>query len=358
MEERPGASSTAALVKENEVSHEVDSAMYVRKPAWHRLGNVVAEYPGSWPEARAAAGLLWDVRKLPIALASPTGRYAPAPGYTALVRSDKDMMRRNPETGAEEINPNALLAVQPDSYQVVTNEEFGEVIEYVLGVDDLGEQVQYETLISLYGGRLIVALVRFEAPLEIPGDSSQHFTYVGLCSRHDGNGGLRGIPTNIRIECANLTKAAEAQAKVDRVGFTIRHTSNWRARLEDARTVLMGAKAEAKAYAEMANELIAAELHPNGIAGYLDRFLPTRSDMTELQVKNVETSRAAVRGFYESRSCESIRGTVYGITAAATEWAEHGRAFRTEDSYVARSLLRAEPLKARAFRVGRSLAGV
>jgi hypothetical protein len=38
----------------------VESMFSVREMPWHRLGLVLADYPGSWDEARRLAGLDWE----------------------------------------------------------------------------------------------------------------------------------------------------------------------------------------------------------------------------------------------------------------------------------------------------------
>jgi hypothetical protein len=38
---------------------DLDSMFSVRAMPWHREGQVLTDYPGSWEEAREAAGLAW-----------------------------------------------------------------------------------------------------------------------------------------------------------------------------------------------------------------------------------------------------------------------------------------------------------
>ncbi len=38
----------------------VESMFSVRQMPWHREGTVLADYPGSWDQARQLAGLDWD----------------------------------------------------------------------------------------------------------------------------------------------------------------------------------------------------------------------------------------------------------------------------------------------------------
>ena len=38
----------------------VESMFSVRQMPWHREGTILADYPGTWDEARKLAGLDWD----------------------------------------------------------------------------------------------------------------------------------------------------------------------------------------------------------------------------------------------------------------------------------------------------------
>ena len=38
----------------------IESMFSVRQMPWHQEGTILADYPGSWAEARTLAGLDWD----------------------------------------------------------------------------------------------------------------------------------------------------------------------------------------------------------------------------------------------------------------------------------------------------------
>lgn len=332
------------------MSHEFESGVFYREAAWHRLGTVVEEWPGSWDAARKLAGIEWEVREHPIAVTwGDTANIpvvAPIHGYRALVRDDKPLFI---QTAANRVTMNdaALLAVQPSSYKVIRNEEFGEIIEYIIG--KVGDDWAYETLISLSGGRNIVALLRARQPLEIGGDPSKTYNYLCFTSRHDGQGGLRGIPTSVRVVCRNTHHAAETGAKRDGVGFTIRHTSNWEERKEQAALAIQAAVRDGKAWEKLGRELVGRRL----VKPQLDRMLlmlfKTDSSMTPRQVAGIERSRAAVRQILQSRTCEHISDTMWGFVQAVDEYADHIRPARSDETRTQRSLLRAEPIKTKAF---------
>jgi phage/plasmid-like protein (TIGR03299 family) len=337
--------------------HEFESGIFYRQPAWHRLGKVMQEWPGSWEAARAAAGLEWDVEVIPLAvpyyggdLVIPGPKYAHLNGYQLLKRSDKELTRES-SIGDIEANPEAVLGVQPSSYHVILNRQFGEVIEYVLG--EVGEDWAYETLISLSGGRSIVAVLRARQPLSIGPDPSKTFNYIAFMSRHDGQGGLKGIPTNLRVACANMRKAAENQAKRDGVGFTIRHTSSWKEQIEKAGQVIQAAVKDGNAWATLATKLGGVKLVPAQRDRTLKNLFPISDAMTDKQVKGAEESRDAVRGILESKTCEGIERSWLGMVNAVDEWCDHVRPARSDETRTSRSLLRSEPMKAKVLAMAR-----
>lgn len=232
---------------------EFETGFMVRQPSWHRKERaVLASSPTTWEAARTEAGLTWDVYTEPIYTKQPgvdpadigmPPSFPIAPAY-AMVKSWQIIKRDDTLTA---------LAVQPTSYRVVRNDEFGNVIDALLGIQDDDRPI-FEALFSLYEGRMIVALCYFESPLVMPWDPSKNYRYLAFCSRHDGNGGLRGIPTNVRVVCANTIKQAEM---VDgrSVGFTIRHTANWKERIAEVRTNLVLAQQDSARWVEFAEQL-------------------------------------------------------------------------------------------------------
>lgn len=334
------------------MAHHWDSGIMVRQPSWHRMENaVLKESPESWEEGRQAAGLTWDVDVEPIYRkarlgelevdASPIGyqRLEEVPGYQLLSRDDTA----------------ATLSVQPTSYEVIRNERFGNVIDAMLGIDD-DERVEFEAIFSLYGGRQIVALCFFPTPLHMPWDNSPNFTYLGFFSRHDGQGGLRGLPTNVRIQCANTQNIAEA---IDgKWGFTIKHTSNWKQRVAEIRGDLITARGETKKWLDFTEQLAMWKAGGRQRETYLKRMFPVSDDMGERKAENQLINREKVRDILKSDTCAEIADTGYGLLMATTEWSDHVRGAQTPDSYVARQLLRVEEPKTRASRILRSMAGV
>lgn len=332
------------------MGHEFESGAFLRTPAWHRLGNVLEEWPGSQQLARKAGGLEWDVDIVPIGTyaVTPQGLRFPAIlGWQGLVRNDMPLMIEG-DTGSE-VNPAALLSIQPSTYKVIRNGEFMDVVEYVVG--SVGDDWQYETLINLYGGRVIVALLKARTPLAIGGDPSKTYTYLDFTSRHDGQGGLRIFPSNVRVVCANTHNAAEHQAKSDGVGFTIRHTANWEERTKLAAQAIQSAVKDSKAWEKLANKLVSKKLVPAQLDRMLLQLFKTDSAMVPQTVKRLETSRVQFRELLASPTCEHISETMYGFVQAADEWVDHVKPAHSDETRFARSIFRVDTVKNKALQL-------
>lgn len=328
------------------MSHHWDSGVMVRLPSWHRLENaVLPESPASWEEGRIAAGLTWEVETQPVFAQNKNAGensllgHKQIEGWQLLTRNDTD----------------AVLSIQPESYRVVHNYEFGDVIDAILGLDE-DETPNFEAIFSLYGGRQIVALCYFPQPLEMPWDPSKNYTYCALNSRHDGQGGVRGIPTNVRVQCANTWNLAE---EVDgrSAGFTIRHTSNWKERVAEIRARMIMARGASAEWVSFTEQLALWKAGEDQRETYLKKMFPIGDDMEPRQRDNAETNRDAVRRILASPTCEPIANTGYGLLMATTEWSDHVRPHRSVDSYINRQLTKDVP-KVRAGQILAKMADV
>lgn len=324
---------------------------FLRSASWHKLEHaILTDSPRTWEEARQSARLTWDVIEEPVF----TRRWVrdedndEVPVYTE--ESDWKALRRN--------DTKATLAIQPASYAVISNSAFGQTIERVLAQDIDGEPLQFEALFTLQGGKLVVALIRFENVAAYPWDpNGTTYRFVAFISRHDGNGGLRGMPTNIRVECWNTLQAAE-MSDGRYSGFTIRHTSNWEERVKLVREGFITARAKGDEWDEFLHQLSDWDAGARQRETFLKRFLPISDADTVLKVRNTEVARSDIRRILESATCTGISGSGYGLLMAATEWTDHVRRARSVDSSISRQLVTPSSHKTSAVRILKGLARV
>lgn len=318
-----------------------ESGMFVRTPAWHNQGNLINAYPENFEQARTLASLDWDVYDRPVydVEVGDNGYIVPTvvPGWRSIRRDDTD----------------ELLTIQRDSYTLVTMGEFGQVIEYVMGADIKGmPKVNYDALVSLDGGRSVVATMWLDRPFTIPGDESETYPYIVAMNRYDGRGGLQIGPNAVRVVCANTQQLAEGEWAGKVPSFTIRHTKNWAERTEEARQFLVASLATMQAWEEMAQHLAKSSAGLDDVQGYVKKWLPFSDDMSEQTRANVQAKRDAFFTAYSSATCESITGTWWGVLQASIEAAEHLFPYRNEDTKARRALeyFKDSP-KARAHRL-------
>ena len=329
---------------------------FVREPSWHGLeGKILADWPGSWDEARVAAGLnLWEPKSVPIYELNYMGRiYEPnaveVPGYQRIIRDDNRL----------------TLGIQTKKYRVITNTEFGGVIESILGTEinldgmATGNEVKYEGVFELYEGRQVFAVVYLGEGIIIPGDNSLTYRYAVFYTRHDGQGGLRVIITNVRVVCANTAGMAEAGGKEDETKFSIQHAANWDERVSQVRDQVADALQANQRYYEICAQLATVKISRNTTEKMIKRLLPVGDDMGVRQQQNRENEREALRTLLAGPTISTEnRSTPYGFLMAATEWSDHYRAHRSRSSYVTRQLVSKEPFKVKAFGLARQFAGV
>lgn len=335
---------------------EFTQGFFVREAAWHRMGVVLDDYPGR-EEAMRLAGHDFDVvpvsgLRVPISnqlLASVNQPTNPAgngflrslDGYNAFLRSDNLH----------------VLHVARDSYHEIPNSvpyDFAELL--------FDEGFKYETGISLKDGALCALTLMLNEPITITGDDSEILPYGCLSWAHDGSGSFRVRTGTIRQVCANTVAASEAEGKRLGTDISIRHTKNWRARVEDARKVVKGAREDINEFRRVMEELAVLPVTPE----QRDLFVSTiigdvelkdgkpvaapvseRPDSSSRVKTNISTERAKVNAlFFGPTIPEAHRLTGYGLFQAGGEYFDHLRNFRSDESYVKRTLLTTNPAKA------------
>ena len=357
------------------MSADITEMFSVREMPWHRQGHVLEDYPQSFAEARKLAGLDWDPVAVPTAnrlmtvselreaytriveesAIRPVGdtvddlaalyekSLAPDGEFRRIARSD-DMTQ--------------TLSYQRDSYNIIPNSVFGEIIDSITGAEP--GKIKLETGGCLGGGRRVWMLARLDEPVQLPGDSSQAFPFLGVTSSHDGKASCAARLTTVRIVCGNTFGAAEAEGERTGAVFSFSHRGDWRSRMGEAREALTFARKETAEYVTAMTELLGIKISPAQEELFLAQFIPSPPDgiISDRVAKNIDEARAAVLGFLESPTVEGagIRGTAYGLVQGAGEYLDHARAARSWETRMNRSLLRIEPLKAKAASLAREVA--
>jgi phage/plasmid-like protein (TIGR03299 family) len=321
---------------------DVESMFSVRQMPWHRAGHVLADYPGSWEAARKLAGLAWDPVTEPVyELRGVTSEgqpvFEPIEGWQRIARSD---------TGA-------TLWISRDSYTVIGHGEMGEIVEAVLAQPN----VAWETAGVLDQGRAVWCLARLDEPVTLPGDDSPTLPYLAITNRHGVPGGCALRATAVRIICANTFRSAELEGERTGTTFSFAHRRNWRDRIDEARDAVTGARREMASYRELAEQLLGIRVTPGQRELFVRQFIPAPPDglVTDRVARNIEDARQAIRAILASPTAEPVAGTGYGLVQAAGEYLDHVRRARTWETRLGRTLIRPEPLKAKALALVREI---
>jgi phage/plasmid-like protein (TIGR03299 family) len=338
------------------MAHQYETGFQVRRPAWHGLGLVLDDYPGSWDEARRLAGLDWEpVEEQVYARRDVTG------GVPDLTTDPETGMLVAPENPLEPVDgfkiirrsdTGAVLNVANDTYGVFPNADLGPLVEAICSEPD----VQYETAGVLDGGRKVWVMVKLRTPFEVPGDpKGATLSRLAIQNSHDGSTALRAQRLQTRIVCANTSTAADREASKHGLQFTFRHSTNIRDRVEDAKAALDGLRSDRQAYVEWAHDLLGITVTPAQRELWLAEFVPTPEVASDRVIANVEQVRDEIRTILASETTRDTAHTAYGLTAAAIEWLDHDRTYRSEETKFSRSIRR-EPLKAKAEKIAREVA--
>jgi len=308
-----------------------DQGFFVRVPAWHGLGIVLDEYPGR-DEAMRLAGHDFKVIERPVDIPG-VHTYNRAYGFKALIKS----------------GDGTVLNVTKSSYEIIQNETAYDVADLLY---DQG--FQFETGITLDGGKTCAITLALNEPIVIPGDNSVTVPYGCLSWAHDGSGSLRVRSGTIRQVCANTVAASEAEGKNLGTDFTFRHTKNVMERIDDARNAVRGVRADLDVFRVAMERLCEIEVSPeqrdmfvSTIIGDKGGLLSTSETVTARVKGNVEAERAKINAlFFGPTIPEAHRLTGYGLFQAGGEYFDHLRQARSENSYVKRTLLATNPAKA------------
>jgi phage/plasmid-like protein (TIGR03299 family) len=329
------------------MSHEFTSGMSVREVPWHGLGEVLEDYPENWDEARKFAGLEWEpalepvyAKQIKIIDGEPVEVFEPIPGFNRVIRNDTF------ET----------LALPRDTFDLIYHYQMGELLEAFTGETNL----RFETAVNLQGGRKVAALVRLDEPFQIPGDNSPTYPFAVLLNAHDGEGACKLSYTNVRVVCMNTFNAADMLSeRTPGTSVVLRHTKNVQERVAAAKQAAADMRSGAAAWQELAQGLLDIKVDTEFELDFITEFIPSPPTgvISDRVAKNIQEARDAVwQCLYSKTVNEEIRGTGYALIQAAGEYLDHLRGYKNRETYLGRTMLKPEPLKARAVKIVRELA--
>jgi len=298
-----------------------------RSPVWYEAAHFTGEWPGSRDAARVAAGHNWEP-VLEDAYAMSTGpdgfSAVPIPGSKAVRRSDTGEVLGVNNTTRETISIN-------DMYDLV------------------------EALVEQTG---IWVMARMEPPARVNGDPSRCYHRLTMVNRIVGPGACSLEWTAVREESQASLSISELTG-CPPLRYQLRHTKGWRQRTKDIEEAVMGVRSHTGEWQQQADYLASKKTTEDQRRAFVAEFIPMPAEgVISDQVKaNVANDRGTLNRILESRTCEGVNGTGWGLVLAAAEFLDHERFYRNAESHFKRSLLRPEPAKRKAVQIVQRIVG-
>ncbi len=291
------------------MSHDINitdgkaSMMYVGETPWHKLGTRL-EKSATAAEAIDAAGLGFIVEKVPL---KTTVHSLAVEKYFATVRTDTL----------------DVLGVVGSRYEPIQNKDAFTTFDELVGE---GEAI-YHTAGVLGKGERIWLLAKLPDYIRVNGNDVVE-KFLLLTNSHDGSGAVRVKLTPIRVVCENTLTVALAGAEQE---VHIRHTTNAEVKLKEAHNVLGLSNWLYTELERIFNQMNDRQVNVSEMKRYVNTIFPEPprvyhySHSLEIHEKVIELAETGA-------GAESARGTLWGAYNAVTEFVDHCRLSKINDT--------------------------
>jgi phage/plasmid-like protein (TIGR03299 family) len=304
------------------------SMMYVGETPWHKLGTKL-EKPATSEEAIQAAGLNFTVEKFRLQTATNN---LPVETHYATVR----------------IDTMEVLGVVGSRYEPIQNKDAFRTFDALVGE---GEAI-YHTAGALGRGERIWLLAKLPDYIRVSGKDVVE-KYLLLVNSHDGRSTVRVKLTPIRVVCENTLSLALTGAEQE---VHVRHTLNAKEKLKEAHEILGLTN---KLYSELDaifNRMSEMKVNQATLTEYVKTVFPENPESKDQSwVKKVH---GKVFELVESgQGAEMAKGTLWGAYNAVTEYVDHYRGVKRDESQRLRSMWfgSGERIKKNAFRIATAM---
>lgn len=290
-------------------------AMFHRLPAWHGKGTIVTDAPNS-AEAIKLAQMDWTATKQPIFTLNNDGERVPIKSDMAVVRDDNS----------------AILGVVGNKYTVIQN---AEAFKFMDSLVDLGE-IRYEACGTLKGGQQIWLLAKMPEIHYVTDDDPQE-SYILLTTGHDGYHTMKVFPTSVRVVCWNTLQFALQSRTTERF-VQVRHSLNAMDKIETARKVLLGIKAQTDDVHHILDGLSKVVLTSAQVVEFMDKVFPIKKATgDEESTKTVNIRKQVMENFDSDpeQFTKAAKGTAFGLFNAVTKWVDWQRQSKDTDKQFA-----------------------
>ena len=299
------------------------SMMYVGETPWHSLGTRL-DKPAAAEEAIQAAHLDFTVEKFRL---KTTPNDLSVESHFATVRTDTM----------------EVLGVVGSRYEPIQNKDAFTTFDALVGE---GEAI-YHTAGALGKGERIWILAKLPDYIRVNGNDVVE-KYLLLVNSHDGSSTVRVKLTPIRVVCENTLSLALSGAEQE---VHVRHTLNAMEKLKEAHEILGLTN---KLYMELDvifNRMAETKVEQETLTEYVKTVFPENPESKDQSwVKKVHDT---VFELAESgEGAEVTRGTLWGAYNAVTEYVDHYRNAKGDETQRLKSMWfgSGEGIKKNAFR--------
>lgn len=302
------------------MSHFVDTMAYAGTIPWHGLGTYLGDSNVSADVMRKAAGLDFEVSKLPAFVQRPDGSFVPIADRFGMLASHKR---------------EAYSAVVSDRYEVFQTEEMFSFLERLRGA--AGGELKFHTAGSLKGGSVVWALAQLAGSIDVRRrsgavDTSAPFLFIS--NSFDGSSAIEIASTSVRVVCWNTLSAALRGSKRGADRFSVRHTASAESQLKQAAAALGYAGEYFAAYQETAQELANTPMPREKFSAFVAQLLTGLDDERAAMAKVAEakgrsetiinnTADALISNFQRGKG--NMGADAFDALNAVTEYVDHQR---------------------------------
>lgn len=268
---------------------------------WMKLGTVVDEAQ-SLEDAIVLAGLDFEVDLRKDGYQNSKGNWVTDPSKRKIVRVDTDKP----------------LGTVSSTYELL---QYREAFDFLADVN-----VNFVAAGSLKFGKQAFMVVQVPGldKLEVAG-GDHHDMYVVVRTSHDGSRALEVNQMALRGVCMNaLTLSSFGKSGYGgsaKQRWSIRHTQNMRAKMEQVAALLNGTQAYAENFAETANRLAAIDLELKDAEKVILKLVEAQHGY----VKDQESYVTGIMNTYQFSSRNGYVGNGWGLVNAVSEHYEHVR---------------------------------
>lgn len=220
---------------------------------------------------------------------------------------------------SDTLQPLPGVTVGPD-YEVI---DFPTMFEVCDALTSRPGFAHYETAGTLFDGRTGWALVKLDADLYIADDPIR--TYLLATTAHDGSASLRAKVVNTRVVCCNTFAGAMGESGKT---LSIRHTKNYRTRLEAGQRMLSLIPKERAQFEAFAKSLLAKPITKSTYAKLVEVLFPVPEDtpdraLTNRMIENVNAKRRLLAQAASAEDLDHVRWTAWGAYNAVADLEQH-----------------------------------